>query len=245
MDADLQDPPEVVLEMARKWREGFDVVYGVRSDRDGETLVKRQTAKWFYRIFGRMTDMSVPLDTGDFRLVDRRALDSVRSMREHSRYLRGMFAWVGFNQVGVEYSRSARYAGNTKFSFRKMFRFATDGILSFSAAPLHAALTIGLVVSTLSFMAGFFMIASKIANVSTVPGWASLAIAIAFLGGVQLVVLGVVGEYIGRIYEEVKGRPLYLVRDSAWNSQSVPPELSPAIPTYADRELARPPVVTP
>lgn len=214
MDADLQDPPEVVLEMAQRWRDGYSVVYAVRDRRSGEGLVKRVTAKWFYRLLDRFTDTPIPLDAGDFRLVDRQALTAIRSMREHNRYLRGMFAWVGFDQTGVRYVRPARYAGTTKFSMRKMASFATDGILSFSAAPLRLALNLGFVISTLAFLAGFAAIACKVAGVYTVPGWASLSVAVALLGGMQLIILGVIGEYIARIYEEVRRRPLYLVRDT-------------------------------
>jgi polyisoprenyl-phosphate glycosyltransferase len=233
MDADLQDPPEVVLEMAKQWRAGYQVVYGVRDERAGEGLLKRSTAAAFYRVLGRMTDVPVPVDTGDFRLVDRRALDAVRGMREHRRYLRGMFAWVGFSQVGVHYDRPERFAGQTKFSLRRMVRFACDGIVSFSAAPLHAALTLGFLVSTIAFVAGFAAILSKAVGAFTVSGWASLAIAVAFLGGVQLVVLGVVGEYIARIYEEVKERPLYLVRDSIRRPESSVGGTTVGVPDYS------------
>jgi dolichol-phosphate mannosyltransferase len=233
MDADLQDPPEVVLEMAQQWRAGHHVVYGVRDDRAGEGVVKRATASAFYRVLGRMTDVPIPVDTGDFRLIDRRALDAVRGMREHRRYLRGMFAWVGFSQVGVHYSRSERYAGRTKFSFRKMMSFASDGLMSFSAAPLHAALTLGCVVSSIAFLAAFAAIVCKVAGVFTVSGWASLSIGVAFLGGVQLMVLGVVGGYIARIYEEVKERPLYLVRDSISRPESAVGGATVSVPDYA------------
>jgi len=214
MDADLQDPPEVVLEMAQRWRDGYSVVYAVRDSRSGEGVVKRLTAKWFYRLLDRVTDTPIPLDAGDFRLIDRQALTAVRSMREHNRYLRGMFAWVGFDQTGVRYVRPARVAGTTKFSMRKMTTFATDGVLSFSAAPLRLALKLGFVISTMAFFAGFAAIVCKVAGVYTVPGWASLSVAVALLGGVQLIILGVIGEYIARIYEEVRQRPLYLVRET-------------------------------
>jgi dolichol-phosphate mannosyltransferase len=226
MDADLQDPPEVVLEMAKRWQEGYLVVYGVRERRRGEGPTKRLTASWFYRMLNRMTDAPIPVDTGDFRLVDRRALDVVRSMREQRRYLRGMFAWIGFDQTGVRYIRAPRHAGTTKFSFRRMLNFAADGVLSFSAEPLHLALKLGFVVSTGTFLAGVAAILLKVTGAYTTPGWASIAVAIAFLGGVQLTVLGLIGEYIARIYDEVKQRPLYLVRDDlraddAWEPQVV------------------------
>jgi dolichol-phosphate mannosyltransferase len=213
MDADLQDPPEVVLEMVERWREGYAVVYAVREVRSGEGRTKRLTAKWFYRVLDRLTDVRIPLDTGDFRLVDRKAVDAVRDMREHRRYLRGMFAWVGFDQTGVKYVRRARHAGSTKFSFRRMVSFAADGVFSFSAVPLRVALNAGFLISVVSFFVGFGLILSKIAGLATVPGWASISIGMAFLGGVQLTVLGIMGEYIARIHEEVKHRPLYVVSD--------------------------------
>jgi glycosyltransferase involved in cell wall biosynthesis len=213
MDGDLQDPPEVVLELAKRWREGFDVVYAVRDDRDGESRMKLATAKWFYRLMGRMSEVPIPLDAGDFRLVDRRAVDAVSSMREHSRYLRGMFAWVGYDQTGVRYSRSARHAGRTKFPLRKMLSFAMDGIVSFSAVPLRLALALGFSVSALSILAGVLAVIFRATGVYLVSGWASIVVGMSFLGGVQLTVLGVMGTYIASIHEEVKRRPLYLVRD--------------------------------
>jgi glycosyltransferase involved in cell wall biosynthesis len=213
MDGDLQDPPEVALELARRWREGFDVVYAIRDERDGESPLKLATAKWFYRIMGRMSEVPIPVDAGDFRLVDRRAVDAVTSMREHSRYLRGMFAWVGYDQTGVRYTRSARHAGRTKFSLRKMLSFAVDGIVSFSAVPLRLALALGFAVSALSMLAGALAIIFRLTGVYLVSGWASIVVGVSFLGGIQLTVLGVMGSYIASIHEEVKGRPLYLVRD--------------------------------
>lgn len=213
MDADLQDPPEVALEMAERWRDGFDVVYGVRQVRAGESWFKRATARRFYRMLGRMGEIEIPHDVGDFRLVDRRALDAVRSMREHRRYLRGMFAWVGYDQTGVHYERDARRAGSSKFTLRRMVDFATDGMISFSTVPLRLILNLGFAVALLSIAAGVAAVVLKIADVYTVPGWASLIMAVSLLGGLQLGMLGVMGEYIARIHEEVKQRPLYLVRD--------------------------------
>ena len=214
MDADLQDPPEVALDLAKRWREGYDVVYAVREERRGESPFKRATAKVFYRLFRRMTDVEVPIDVGDFRLVDRRALDAFRSMRETNRYVRGMFSWIGFRQVGVPFRREERFAGETKYPLGKMVKFATDGIVSFSAAPLRLALKIGFAVSGLSFLLGAVFLVSKILGLYSVPGLASVAVFVAFLGGIQLFLLGIVGEYIARIHDEVKGRPLYLVRDA-------------------------------
>ena len=213
MDGDLQDPPEVLLDLARKWREGFQVVYAVREDRTGESRVKIKTASWFYRVLNRMSDVDIPLDAGDFRLVDRRVVDQVNAMPEHRRYLRGLFAWVGYDQVGVHYVREARHAGRTKFSMRKMLTFAGDGIVSFSTVPLRLALSLGLVVSAISLLGALGGLVAKLAHWYVVPGWASLVAAIGILGGIQLLVLGVMGEYIARIHGEVKARPLYLLRD--------------------------------
>ena len=214
MDADLQDPPEVVLEMAARWREGFDVIYGVREERPGETRFKKATASAFYRLLRRISNIDVPLDVGDFRLVDRRALEAFKSMRETNRYVRGMFSWIGFRQVGVTFQRDERFAGDTKYPLTKMLKFATDGVVSFSAAPLRLALNLGFAVSALSFAFGVVALISKLAGLYSIPGLASIAVFVAFLGGIQLLVLGLMGEYIARIHDEVKDRPLYLVRDT-------------------------------
>jgi polyisoprenyl-phosphate glycosyltransferase len=214
MDADLQDPPEVVLELAQRWRDGFQVVYAVRDERRGESRLKLASASWFYRVMNRLGEVPIPPDAGDFRLVDRRALDDVLAMREHRRYLRGMFAWVGYDQTGVTYTREPRHAGRTKFPLSKMLRFASDGIISFSTVPLRLALNLGFAVSVVSFLLGVVTIVLRALGAGGfVPGWASVAVALTFFSGIQLTVLGVVGEYIARIYEEVKRRPLYLVRD--------------------------------
>ena len=214
MDADLQDPPEVVLEMAARWREGFDVIYGVREERPGETRFKKATASAFYRLLRRISNIDVPLDVGDFRLVDRRALEAFKSMRETNRYVRGMFSWIGFRQIGVTFQRDERFAGDTKYPLTKMLKFATDGVVSFSAAPLRLALNLGFAVSALSFAFGVVALISKLAGLYSIPGLASIAVLVAFLGGIQLLVLGLMGEYIARIHDEVKDRPLYLVRDT-------------------------------
>lgn len=214
MDADLQDPPEVALDLAARWREGYDVVYAVREERHGDSPFKRATAAGFYRLFKRMSDVDVPLDVGDFRLVDRRALDAFRSMRESNRYVRGMFSWIGFRQVGVPFAREERFAGETKYPLRKMVKFATDGIVSFSAYPLRLALKVGFVVSAFSFLLGIVFLVSRLAGFYSVPGLASVAVFVAFLGGIQLLLLGIMGEYIARIHDEVKGRPLYLVSET-------------------------------
>jgi polyisoprenyl-phosphate glycosyltransferase len=214
MDADLQDPPEVVLKMAARWREGFDVIYGVREGRPGETRFKKTTASAFYRLLRRISNIDVPLDVGDFRLVDRRALEAFKAMRETNRYVRGMFSWIGFRQVGVSFQREERFAGDTKYPLTKMLKFAADGVVSFSAAPLRLALNLGFAVSALSFLFGLVALVSKLAGFYSIPGLASIAVFVAFLGGMQLLVLGLMGEYIARIHDEVKDRPLYIVRDT-------------------------------
>lgn len=213
MDADLQDPPELALEMARKWREGYDMVYARRDGRHGETWFKRESSKLFYRTLRRVSDVDVPLDVGDFRLVDRRALDAFRAMRERNRYVRGMFGWIGFRQTGITYVRPGRFAGTTKWPLAKLVRLALDGIISFSTAPLRIVLQVGFVVSIISFAAGLTALAIKFSGAYAVSGWASLMVWTSFLGGVQLTVIGVMGEYVGRIYDEVKRRPLYLVSE--------------------------------
>ena len=231
MDADLQDPPEVALELAKRWREGYAVVYAVRERRERETRTKLMTAKLYYRLLGRLTEIDIPRDTGDFRLVDRRALRAMTSMREHNRYLRGMSAWVGFDQTGVQYVRDGRYAGRSKFSLRRMLRFALDGLVSFSTAPLRLTLNLGFLVSVVAFLVGFAAILVKVFDVYAVPGWASLVVVVALLGGVQLTVLGVMGEYVAQIHEEVKRRPLYLVRDRVGLEDVDDPLPDPALGT--------------
>jgi polyisoprenyl-phosphate glycosyltransferase len=214
MDADLQDPPEVVEEMAARWREGVDVVYTIRDERPGETWLKRTTAVGFYRVFHRLAGIGVPLDAGDFRLVDRRALEAFKAMRESNRYVRGMFGWIGFRQEGVHYTRAKRFAGETKYPFGKLLRLATDGIVSFSSVPLRFTLNLGFFVAVLSFLLGTGFLVMKLIGLYSIPGLASIAVYVSFLGGVQLFLLGVIGEYIARIHDEVKGRPLYLVSDA-------------------------------
>jgi polyisoprenyl-phosphate glycosyltransferase len=214
MDADLQDPPEVVLELAKRWREGYDVVYAVREAREGETRFKRATARWFYRVLGRMSEVPMPFDAGDFRLVDRSAVDAIGRMREHHRYIRGMFSWVGFRHAAVHYRRAARHAGRSKFSMRKMTRFAADGIVSFSSAPLRVVMPVGFALWMSSFLAGLVLLVLKVAGAYAVPVWLAIVVGVLFLTGIQLTVLGVMGAYVGRIYDEVKQRPLYLLRDT-------------------------------
>ena len=222
IDADLQDPPEVILAMLDKWREGFKVVYGVRTDRKGENAFKLVTAKAFYRIMGRLSDVAIPLDTGDFRLMDRTVVAGLREMREESRYIRGMVSWLGFQQCGVTYSRDPRYAGKTKYTLHKMVRFAFNGITSFSEKPLILAGWLGLLVTAGGFVFLLYILASKILRPWTVvSGWASLVAIVIFFGGIQLLSLGILGQYIGRIYREVKRRPLYVL-EAAWGFQPKP-----------------------
>jgi glycosyltransferase involved in cell wall biosynthesis len=213
LDADLQDPPEVILELAARWREGFDVVYAVRDIREGETRLKRATAAAFYRAFNRISEVKVPVDVGDFRLVDRRVLDVFNQMRESNRFVRGMFSWVGLRQTGVLYRRHERFAGDTKYPLRKMLRFAATGVISFSSAPLRAALNLGFFVSFVSFALGIWSLIVKATGFYNVPGWTSIVVVTTFIGGIQLIVLGVIGEYIGDIHVEVKRRPLYVVSE--------------------------------
>jgi glycosyltransferase involved in cell wall biosynthesis len=212
MDADLQHPPELIPEFIARWREGYEVVYGVMIERAGETQTKRVTARLFYRLLARLSDVDVPAAAGDFRLVDRKVLDAFRSMREQNRYIRGMFSWLGFKQIGVDYTCPPRFAGTSKYTFRKMVRFARDGILSFSNAPLRLVLKAGFAVSALAALSGVATIIAKLFG-HGLPGYASIIVAISFLGGFQLLVLGVIGEYIARIHDEVKDRPLYVVSD--------------------------------
>ena len=212
LDGDLQDPPEVALEMIPLWREGYEVVHAVRRERPGESRLKLWTARRFYRVMHRLADVEFPLDAGDFRLVDRRVADIVRDMREHDRYLRGMFAWVGFRQTTVAYDRDERFAGQTKYSWAKMISFAIDGILSFSVAPLRFVLGLGFVISLVSLAVGLVAIALKLAGqLPPVQGWASLTVLVTFLAGIQLIVLGTMGIYVARAYEQGKHRPLYLI----------------------------------
>ncbi len=222
LDSDLQDPPELASEMVALWKEGYQVVHAVRSARAGESRLKRWTAHRFYRLLRRISQVDLPVDSGDFRLVDRRVADVVRSMREPDRYLRGMFAWVGFRQASVTYERDERFAGETKNSWSRMIAFALDGVLGFSVAPLRLILFAGFIISGLAFIVGLVAIGFKLAGALPVSGWASLAVLISFLAGVQLIVLGTVGLYVARAYEQGKHRPLYLVGDS-YGIESGPP----------------------
>jgi dolichol-phosphate mannosyltransferase len=216
-DADLQDPPEIIPEMVEKWREGSDVVYGVRSSREGETWFKKLTAVAFYRLIRQITSVEIPLDTGDFRLMDRRVVNAILRMPERNRFLRGMVPWVGYNQIGLPYEREARYAGQSKFkSVKQMVPFAVDAITSFSYFPLQIATIFGFIIAGISLVAIFAVIILRIFGpTGELSGQATTLVAVLFLGGVQLISLGIIGEYLGRIYDEVKDRPLFLI-DKTW-----------------------------
>lgn len=213
IDADLQDPPEVIHDLISKWREGYEVVYAVRKEREGETWFKKTTAALFYRIIYRITDVKIPLDTGDFRLVDRKVVNIMSKMRERHRFLRGIGAWVGFKQIGVEYNRAARFAGETKYPLKKMLKLALNAITGFSYFPLQVATYIGFISAGLSILAIPVVIVLRLISAPQLTGQATTLIMVLFLGGVQLISIGIIGEYIGRIYDEVKGRPLYIVAE--------------------------------
>ncbi|HRQ31816.1 MAG TPA: glycosyltransferase family 2 protein [Anaerolineales bacterium] len=214
IDSDLQDPPELILDMAKKWQEGYEVVFAVRAEREGESWFKLWTASAFYRLIYRITDVKIPLDAGDFRLMDRKVVNVMNSMRERHRFLRGMSAWVGFKQIGVEYKRSARIAGETKYPFRKMLRLALNAVTGFSYFPLQVATFFGFFSAGVAILAMPIVIYLRAGGSQTFFGQASTLLAVLFLGGVQLISLGILGEYIGRLYDEAKGRPLYIVRET-------------------------------
>lgn len=216
MDGDLQDPPELIAQFFARWREGYDVVYAVRRTRKGESPFKLFTAGLFYRTIKRLTKVSIPVDTGDFRLMSRRVVEALRRLPERHRFLRGMVSWVGYRQTGVEYDRDERSWGATKYPIPTMLRFAIDGITSFSDIPLRFASYFGFSVSAIAFVYALVVVVAKLLRIyppGYTPGWASTIVAVVFLGGVQLISLGILGEYLGRIYDEVKGRPLYLIDD--------------------------------
>jgi glycosyltransferase involved in cell wall biosynthesis len=213
IDADLQDPPEVIPRMVDLWREGYEVVYGVRRHRPGETIIKRSSAAAFYRMINLMSDVPIPLDTGDFRLMDRCVVDVLREMPEQHRFIRGMVSWVGFKQCPIYYERSPRFAGESKYPLGKMVRFALDGVTSFSTVPLRWATWAGLLAAGISLLGIIYAIITRLMTNSWVPGWAAIFVAVLFVGGVQLLSLGAIGEYVGRIYGEAKGRPLYIVAE--------------------------------
>jgi dolichol-phosphate mannosyltransferase len=213
IDADLQDPPEVVPQMVQLWRDGNDVVYGLRTDRRGESKFKLWTAKIFYRLINRLSETKMPFDAGDFRLLDRRVVDVINSMPERARFLRGMVSWAGFRQVSLPYERAARHAGTSKYPLTKMIRFAMDGIISFSLVPLKLAIWTGFLAICIAVAGIIAAVIDRLTDKTLIRGWASLFVAVLFMGGVQLVSLGILGEYLGRIYTEVKRRPLYVVQE--------------------------------
>ncbi|UYV36879.1 glycosyltransferase family 2 protein [Rhodobacteraceae bacterium D3-12] len=213
MDSDLQDPPEVVAEMIDLWRSGYDVVYGTRLSREGDDWFKRNSARGFSRLINRLSEVPIPEDTGDFRLMGRSVVDVLKEMPERHRFLRGMVAWTGFRQVALPYDRPERYAGTTKYPLRKMVRYALDGLLSFSTKPLQISIALGLLAAGLAVAGIFYALVLRLFTSVWVEGWTALMIAVLFLGGVQLVSLGIMGEYVGRIYREVQRRPLYVVRE--------------------------------
>lgn len=211
IDADLQDPPEIILAMLEKWRQGFDVVYGTRSERRGESAFKVATAKGFYRLLNHLSDTPIPLDTGDFRLMSRKVVTILKSMPERDRFIRGMVSWVGLKQTGLPYVRHQRFAGKSKYPLKKMLLFAMDGVISFSTKPLKVAISMGMVCAVIAILGIFYALILRIFTDIWVEGWTALMIAILFIGGVQLITVGILGEYIGRIYNEIQGRPLYVV----------------------------------
>lgn len=214
IDSDLQDPPEVILDLIEKWKEGYEVVYAVRTEREGESWFKLWTASLFYRLIYRITDVKIPLDTGDFRLMDRKVVNVIKTMRERHRFPRGMSAWVGFKQIGVDYKRAARQAGETKYPFRKMLRLALNAVTSFSYFPLQVATYVGFVAAGLAILAIPIVVYMRMTGSQAFYGQATTLISVLFLGGVQLISLGILGEYIGRLYDEAKGRPLYIVSEA-------------------------------
>ena len=215
LDADLQDPPELIPELLAKWEEGYDVVNAVRLSRDGESWLKRASAHAFYRIINRMSDVDIPADTGDFRLLSRSVLEAIKKLPERRRFMKGLFAWVGFHTASVHYHREPRYAGKTTWNYWRLWNFAVEGITSFSQVPLQLAAHLGLFVSVLAFLYAVYLIIGTIVYGNPVKGYPSMMVTLLFLGGVQLIALGVIGEYLGRIYEETKGRPVYLIRSAS------------------------------
>jgi polyisoprenyl-phosphate glycosyltransferase len=213
LDADLQDPPELIAQLIAKWREGYDVVYATRRSRQGETWFKKISAKAFYRTISSMSHVPIPANTGDFRLLDRRVVEALKKLPERTRFMKGLFAWVGYKQTAVFFDREPRYSGKTTWNYWKLWNFALDGIISFSFLPLKVWSYVGIGISLISLVYALMLVVRTLIFGVDVPGYASLMVAILFLGGIQLITLGVLGEYLGRVYEEVKGRPLYLVRE--------------------------------
>jgi polyisoprenyl-phosphate glycosyltransferase len=231
IDADLQDPPEVIADFIARWREGYDVVYGRRTMRESETALKRLTAHAFYRVINNLADRPIPADVGDFRLMSRRAVDSLSRLRERHRFRKGLFSWIGYRQIEVPYKRAPRAAGETKWNYWRLWNFSIEGITSFSIRPLQFASYFGLIIAVLASAYGVFIIMSTIILGNPVPGYPSLLVAVLFLGGLQLLTLGIIGEYVGRIFHETKERPLYLVTDALLASQ--PQDHADALPNQS------------
>ncbi|MEQ8199543.1 MAG: glycosyltransferase family 2 protein [Clostridiaceae bacterium] len=213
IDADLQDPPELIVDMIHKWQEGYDVVYGKRAKRKGESAFKLITAKYFYKFLEAMSEIKIPKDTGDFRLMDRKVVEAFKMMPERNRFIRGMVSWIGFKQTFIEYQRDERYAGETKYPLKKMIRFAADGIISFSSKPLKLVTDLGIITILVSFALLIYIIFEKLFLKSTIEGWASIMVGITFFSGIQIFSLGIIGSYISRIYDESKNRPLYFIKE--------------------------------
>lgn len=213
IDADLQDPPEVIPDLIKKWKEGYEVIYGIREKRKGENFFKKITALIFYRLINKMTMINMPPDSGDFRLIDKKVVNNLKNIRENNRYVRGLTYWIGFKQIGVPYERDKRFAGKSKYPIKKLFKLAYDAIFSFSNFPLKIATYFGFIVSFLSFLYLIYALIIKLFTNSVIHGWTSLMISILFLSGVQLICLGIIGEYIARINDEVKKRPLYIIKE--------------------------------
>lgn len=229
IDADLQDPPEVIPELIAGWREGYDVVYAKRISRDGETFIKKATARVFYRVIQAISRFKIPEDTGDFRLLSRRAIDALHQLREQHRFMKGLFAWIGFPQKAVLYRRDARFAGETKWNYWRLWNFAIEGITSFTIAPLKLATYFGLLVALGAFVYGAIIIVKTLLYGNPVPGYPSLMVVVLFLGGVQLVAIGIIGEYLGRMFDETKGRPLYLINSYNPSAVGLAPLMKSAI----------------
>ncbi len=228
MDGDLQDPPELIDDFLAKFREGYDVVYATRRRRQGESRFKLITASVFYRVIRRLTNVSIPVDTGDFRLMSRRVVSALRNSRERHRFIRGLVSWVGYSQTGIEYDRAERFSGASKYPVSKMLRFAIDGITAFSEIPLRLATWFGFVVSVVAFVVALYEVGLRVFTGYNLPGYTSTLFAILFLGGVQLITIGILGEYVGRVYDEIKGRPLYLVADSVGGGLDAPSDSAPS-----------------
>ena len=229
IDADLQDPPQVIIQMVEKWQEGYEVVYGKRTHRPGETKFKLFSARMFYATLNWLSDISIPRNVGDFRLLDRRVVEAIKSMREQNRFLRGMASWAGFRQFALEYQRDARFAGETKYPLKKMVRLASDGIFSFSVVPLRAAIWTGVGTAFFALLGIVYAVAMRLFTEEWLPGWTLLLVSVFLLGGVQLIFLGVIGEYIGRIFGEVKARPLYFVSETAGFEKAIPSDIKARI----------------